>query len=472
LGRWEAILPGRGVPDWEVARMSETIAHEIREQAEALSPQLVANRRSFHKHAEAGWTEFRTASLIARRLVELNYVVTAGRDVCAAEARMGLPSESELETHWQRACTQGGDPEYLELARGGFTSVVGTLDCGPGPTIGLRFDIDALGVQESDDLGHRPQAEGFASVNTGVCHACGHDGHAAIGLGVAALLAQWKSQLRGRVKLIFQPAEEGVRGARSMVASGVLDGIDYLIGQHLMTGWALGEIAPGMGGYAATRKLDIRFHGAPAHAGGSPEKGNNALLAAATAALNLHALPRHQDGFTRVNVGTLHAGTGRNVIPAEALLAAEVRGETTKLCDSMYAGAARVVQSAAQMHGCTFEIVPMGQAGTASSDGALAGRVRTLAKRVLDAEAFDLAKLGGSEDFTEMMAHVQSQGGLTTNIGIGADFHGIRKGEKPRDHMLAAHTGTYDFDERAMTFAVRLFVHLVLDLQSDPSTQR
>ena len=448
--------------------MREAFVQQIREQVSALEPQLIADRRSFHKYAEAGWTEFRTASLIARRLVELGIEVSTGPSVCSSEARMGLPSEDELSEHWQRAIAQGGDREFLEQMQGGFTGVVGTLNCGPGPTLALRFDIDALGVQESADPDHRPFAQEFSSVNAGVCHACGHDGHAAIGLGLAAVLVQRKPELSGTIKLVFQPAEEGVRGARSMVEAGVLDGVALLLGQHLMTGWGIGEIAPGMGGYAATRKLDVRFQGAPAHAGGSPEKGNNALLAAATAILNLHALPRHQDGFTRVNVGTLQGGTGRNVIPENALLVAEVRGETTELCDSMYERAARIISSAAQMHGCSFEIRPMGQAGTASSDPALAERVRSIAEQSLHAKAYDLAKLGGSEDFTEMMARVQQQGGQAANIGIGADFHGIQKGQEPRERILPAHTGIYDFDERALGFAVQLLSHLVLELQPHP----
>ena len=93
-----------------------------------------------------------------------------------------------------------------------------------------------------------------------------------------------------------------------------------LLGHHVMSGWKLGEIIPGMGNYAATQKFDVTFTGKPAHAGGSPEKGNNALLAASTAILNLYAIPRHSDGYTRINVGKLNAGTGRNVICSDAHL--------------------------------------------------------------------------------------------------------------------------------------------------------
>mgnify|MGYP002671194830 FL=1 len=114
--------------------------------------------------------------------------------------------------------------------RAGYTGVVAVLRCGEGATLAMRFDIDALPMAECPQETHRPTREGFASVNPGMMHACGHDGHAAIGLGVAHILAAHRDELRGTVKLIFQPAEEGVRGAKSIVENGHLDGVDYLIG--------------------------------------------------------------------------------------------------------------------------------------------------------------------------------------------------------------------------------------------------
>ncbi|MFC2082558.1 amidohydrolase [Candidatus Bipolaricaulota bacterium] len=448
--------------------MQEIIEASIARLANAAEAQLIHDRRDFHKHAESGWTEFRTATLIARRLIELGFEVQSGQDVCSADARMGLPPEDVLEAQWVRALSEDADPVVLEPLRGGFTGVVGIVRNGVGPTIGLRFDIDALDLPESDEPSHRPASEGFASVHENVCHACGHDGHAAIGLGIARLLSDMKNELAGTVKLIFQPAEEGVRGARSMVAAGVVDDVDLLLGHHLVTGCAIGEVFPGMSGYAATRKFDASFHGAPAHAGGSPEKGRNALLAAATASINLYALPRHRDGFTRVNVGKLTAGSGRNVIPAEGQLVAEVRGETTELCDSMYERALTVIESAAAMHGCTASVRAMGGAGTASSDSALAERVQAIASRFPGTTFHAIEKMGGSEDFTEMMRRVQEHGGQATNIGIGADASGIHHLDKNRENVLPAHTGIYDFDETALVFATQLLANIVFDLMESP----
>ncbi len=443
---------------------------DILSTIERLTPtaQLIADRRDFHRYAESGWTEFRTSSRIARRLKDLGYEVLVGREVCAADARMGVPPNPDLEAHRLRALAQGGDPEFVEAARGGFTGVVASFACGAGPSAALRFDIDALDLVESEAPAHRPAREGFASQNVGVCHACGHDGHAAVGLGVADVLATLRQEMRGSVKLIFQPAEEGVRGARSIVEAGHLDDVHVLVGHHLVSGWRLGEIAAGMNGYAATRKFDVTIEGEAAHAGGAPEKGKNALLAAATAAIGLHALPRHRSGFTRVNVGRLEAGTGRNIIPDRATLVAEVRGGTSALCDAMYEGAIRIVESAAAMYGCRASVRPMGRAETAVCDTVLVERVQSVAVPWGNGVFHGVEKTGGSEDFTEMMRRVQSHGGVATNIGVGADLHGVSRTAEDRSSVLGAHTAAFDFEEQAMALAVRLLAALTVDLTSSP----
>ena len=441
----------------------------VKQAVEAHRETLVRDRRDFHRHAESRWTEFRTSALIAQRLTALGYEVLAGPEVCAATSRMGLPTVHDLDAHWERAAAEGAPAEYLDRMKGGFTGVIGILRRGSGPTVALRFDIDALNIQESDAPDHRPAREGFASIHAGVCHACGHDGHAAIGLAVANVLKRFEEKIHGTVKLIFQPAEEGVSGARSIVEAGHLDDVDFTLAQHVMTGWSVGEIVPGIGGYAATEKFDVHFVGEPAHAGGCPEGGHNALLAAASAVLNLHALPRHQAGFTRINVGRMVAGTGRNVIPADADLVVEVRGETSELCDSMHAKAIRVVEAAAAMYGCSVSIRAMGAAGTAESDRPLAERVTAVARQIGPHTMHSVDKMGGSEDFTEMMRRVQDRGGQACYVGIGADLYGIRHHDANRVQVLAAHTGRYDFDENALILAAELFSALALDLTGTPS---
>ncbi len=414
---------------------------------------VVGYRRDFHRHAESAWTEFRTSSHVARRLESLGYQVESGRQVLRDEDRMGLPPPDTLEKHWQRAIQQGGDREYLDRVRGGYTGVVGILRNGSGPVVGLRFDMDAVDISESQELSHRPSREGFASVNDGASHACGHDGHTAVGLGIAEVLMTLRDQVQGTVKLIFQPSEEGVRGAKAMVSAGVVDDVDYLLGHHLYSGWELGQIDPGRGGYLATTKFDALITGEAAHAGGRPHEGRNALLAASTAVLNLHAVPRHKDGATRINVGKLVAGTGRNVICPSAHLAVETRGSSSELNEYMYAHAIRVLESAASMHGCTLEVRPMGSAQSASSDAQLADHVRKIARGLAGCSLRPPDAGGGSEDFTYMMERVQQRGGQATSIGVGADLGG-----------WGHHTAEFDFDERALGLAMRLLAQLTVDL--------
>lgn len=390
------------------------IYEKIIASAEAQTEELTALRRDFHKHAESGWLEMRTTSIIARKLKEMGYdEVLLGEDVCLKESRMGLPSDEVLEQNYQRALEQGADPEFLPYTKGGMTGAIAILRCGEGPTVALRFDIDALGVIESDEADHVPAKEGFASVNHGSMHACGHDGHTCVGLGVAKTLMEIKDQLHGTVKLIFQPAEEGVRGAKSIVDKGHLDGVDYLIGAHITDNDEEGsDVTPGAYGSLATCKYDVTYHGLSVHASGYPQKGKNALLAAATAALNLNAIPRHSGGGTRINVGRLIAGSGRNVIPDEAFMEIEVRGDTTELNDYMCEKAMRIIEHAAAMYDCTYEVKLMGAASSVMSDEALAQRMAEVAKNVgLKTSSKLMTKSSGSEDVAYMMNRVQEQGG-------------------------------------------------------------
>lgn len=437
--------------------ISQRNLRRLRGYIDDVSSQVIADRRDFHRCAETGWMEFRTASLIARRLTDLGLNVGLGRTVLDEEARMGVPPSQELDEAWARARAQGGDPEFLDAVRGGFTGVVGTLSRGKGPTIGLRFDIDALDLQESHSPDHRPEAEGFASVNDGAAHACGHDAHAAIGLGVACVLVAMRDALRGTVKLVFQPAEEGVRGAKAMVAAGVVDDVDVMLGLHVYSGWPTGAVAPGKSGFLATDKFDAMITGEPSHAGGSPHEGKNALLAAATAVLNLHAIPRHRLGATRINVGRLTAGQGRNVIPPTAHLVIETRGGTSELNDYMVEAARRVLEHAAAMYDCQLEIRPMGGARSADSDPALATRIAHVVENSPGLSLRSAESGGGSEDFTYMMRRVQEHGGVAANIGFGADIGG-----------WGHHTDRFDLDESALPLAVEFLAKTTLDLQASP----
>ena len=187
---------------------------EVRKEIDAMQPELVRIRRDLHRCPETGWLEMRTTAILAKALRAMGYETYTGRAVCKEGARLGLPDEAILAAHAERALAQGApEDELTQDVRAGYTGVVAVLRCGEGATLAMRFDIDALPMAECPQETHRPTREGFASVNPGMMHACGHDGHAAIGLGVARILAAHRDALRGTVKLIFQPAEEGVRGA-------------------------------------------------------------------------------------------------------------------------------------------------------------------------------------------------------------------------------------------------------------------
>jgi aminobenzoyl-glutamate utilization protein A len=428
---------------------------EIVKAARALKGKTIIRRRDFHQHAEAAWTEFRTAAIVARTLQGLGFQVLAGEEAVDGGAMMGVPSPAELDRHAARALAQGADAGWVEKLRGGKTGVVGVMRFSkPGPTVALRVDMDANDLIESEEQRHRPAREGFASINRGAMHACGHDGHTAMGLGVAEVLAGLADRLAGTIKLIFQPAEEGVRGAKAMVARGVVDDVRYIVGAHL--GVSLrktGQVACRTEGFLATTKLDAVFTGTPAHAGGAPESGRNAILAAATATLNLHAISRHSQGVSRVNVGVIQGGTGRNVIPAHAIIKVETRGATTAVNEYVYAAAVRIVEAAAAMHDVKVAIQLMGGAAGCDNDQALVERIEGVVRRQgLFPEILPAGNIGGSEDCTYFMERVQKAGGQAAFVIIGTEL------------AAGHHDCFFDFNEDALVPGMALLAGAAADL--------
>ncbi|MFW6266581.1 MAG: amidohydrolase [Halanaerobiales bacterium] len=426
----------------------------INNLAESLQKKLIKYRRDFHKYAETGWTEFRTASIVAQKLDELGYEIKLGREVIKENARMGVPSPEVLTGHYERAKAQGAKAKYLDKLQGGFTGVVALLKNGEGPTLAFRFDMDAVEMEESSSKDHLPVKEGFASVNDNAMHACGHDGHTAIGLGLAELLMEIKEEFKGTVKLIFQPAEEGVRGARSMMEAGVVDDVDYLTGLHLGLGNGSGELYPGTKGFLATSKFDACFKGKPSHAGAQPESGKNSLQAATVAVNQLYGISRHSQGVTRINVGRMEAGTGRNVIPDRAKLVIETRGTTSELNDYMYNRAVDILTNSAEMYGNELKINEMGRAESGKSDVRLAERIIKCARKTGEFDKIydQSAEMGGSEDFTYFMKEVQRQGGLATFMILGTELAGSH------------HTADFNFKEKDLIKGVKILGSIVVDI--------
>jgi aminobenzoyl-glutamate utilization protein A len=428
---------------------------KIVELAKLLKEKTISRRRDFHKHAEAGWTEFRTASIVAETLKDLGYEVLVGDEAVDPAAIMGAPPKAELDRHVERALAQGAHRAWVERMVGGKTGVVGVMKFArPGPTVALRADMDANDLVEAEDEKHRPFREGFASVNQGAMHACGHDGHTAAALGVAEVLAAMKDNLAGTIKLIFQPAEEGVRGAKAMMARGVVDDVNYLVGMHLGVNLKkTGQVACRTEGFLATTKLDAVFTGMPAHAGAAPETGRNAILAAATATLNLHAIPRHSKGASRINVGVIQGGTGRNVIPARAVIKLETRGATTEINQYVYAEAVRIIEAAAAMHGVTVTIEETGSAAGCENDAALVERIRQVVERQhLFSEIVPAGNIGGSEDCTYFMERVQKRGGQAAFVMVGTEL------------AAGHHDSHFDFNEDALVPAIALMSGVAAEL--------
>lgn len=424
------------------------------EHVAALVPQMQIRRRDLHRYAESGWLEFRTATLVAEELNRLGYHLKLGREVIDADARMGLPDAETIRQQEARAREQGALPQWLPYFSGGFCGIVATLKTGrPGPVMGFRVDMDALDLNESQAADHRPQREGFASCNAGMMHACGHDGHTTIGLGVASVLMTMKDRLSGTIKLIFQPAEEGVRGAKAMVEAGVVDDVDLFTAIHLGTGVPAGELVCGSDSFLATTKLDVRFTGVGAHAGGKPEEGRNALLAAAQATLGLHGLPQHSGGVARVNVGVLQAGTGRNVVADTALMKVETRGVTNEVNDDIYQQALRIIAGAAAMYAVEYDVTLMGAARSCTPTQPWVDFVHQQADAlgIFSSVVDRKEQAAGSEDATCMMERVRQRGGQATYAIFGCEL------------AAGHHNAKFDFDEKVMETAVTLLATLALN---------
>ena len=429
-------------------------------QMNSLAKQLTAWRRDLHANPELGWHEYRTAARVCDFLSTLpGCKLRVGADAVSATASRGAPSPAESASARAEAIAKGANPRWVEAMGDALTGVVAEWTFpNPGPTVAFRVDMDALPVSEAGAPTHLPQAGGFVSQNRGRMHACGHDGHTSIGLGLASLVESraTKENWGGRLRLIFQPAEESCSGAAPMVAAGAVDGVDYFIAGHLgLTANETGLVSCGTEGFLATTKMDVVLRGVAAHAGIKPHEGRNALLAAASLTLQLHAITRHGSGDSRVNVGVLQAGSGRNVIADHAELAMEVRGTTTEINEFMTVEARRIIDATALAYGVTAEMNVIGAAQSGRCDPELKRVVREAAESLPQTRKIvDSLEMTGSEDATFFMNAVQARGGQATYLLIGS--------------ALAAghHHPAFDFEESALLHGVELYAAIAKRLLS------
>lgn len=415
----------------------------------AYHDQLINIRRQLHQNPEEGWSEFTTTAFLVTTLRGYGYDVLTGRKVVALEACLGR-EESVVKAGLERARRNGVSEELLSEMEE-LTGCVAVLDTGrPGPTLAIRFDIDCVPVTECTDDTHVPAKEGFISKNPGFMHACGHDAHMSMGLAVAHWVMDNKDKLSGKIKILFQPAEEGVRGAAGMAASGILDDCDYFLGSHVAMSAKSGEIATNLYGYLCTTKLDVTFHGKPAHAGACPQEGRNALTAAANATVQMMGISRHSGGMTRINVGQLIAGEGRNVIPSKAVMKLEVRGETGEINQYMVDQVTNICKGIAMSFGVTYEMRKMGEAVDLTADQELVDILNAAGRATPGITVVDKAlNFGGSEDATILARRVQAHGGKAAFFLWGSD--------RPSGH----HTSTFDIKESDLDPALEVWTHII-----------
>ncbi len=419
------------------------------------------NRQDFHKYAESAWHEVRTCSKIADYLVKLGVTdLKMGKECFVAEDRMGLPPQEELDAVYERALEQGAVPEYAPLFKDGFTGIMATIDTGkPGPVIGYRVDIDALGVVECKDPEiHRPAREGFASVNDGEMHACGHDGHATVGMATADAFMKFKDQLCGKLKIVFQPAEEGVRGAHGMIGTGWFDDIDYMMAIHVggpQKDHPEFKIKATNKNCMANCKMDVYLTGKACHAS-SPQNGNNAMLAMAAIIQGVYGIPRASVGDARINVGQVIAGTGRNVVCDRVKMVMEIRGLTQASLEYLRPYTERIIEHAAAMHGCTAEIVVMGATPCVPTDTPefskyLADVANEVGLGCNEPGAFTST----SDDYAYMAQRVMEHGGKSCYLGL------VTKTGGP------AHAVTFDIQEEDIPNGVKMYSAAAISLLED-----
>lgn len=417
--------------------------------------ELKTLRRMFHQRPEIGFHEFWTTAKICAYLSRLNCTLFYG------DRLYGDFPEPELLSQWKNKVTdRAGEDQQTENwidQLNGRTGVVAWIDGGkPGPTFGFRFDIDGLPIAESTEKTHRPFSQGFHAVN-GNMHACGHDGHVAMGLVLARLLAEQAPQLHGNCYLFFQPAEETIFGGKIFSKLPFVKEIDYFFAIHIGL-IPSRDVICGLS-FLADKRYQVSFRGRSAHAGAQPEAGRNALLAACSAVTQLYAVSRHSQGASRINIGRFSADNAANIIADTAQFELDLRGETNAICDYLDRRAGEILRGAAQMHAVEADMTFVADAETAVNSPELMQEVKKACLDIgIEEEAIvDRFLVSGSEDATFIMNEVLRSGGLATYIGLCSQTYG------------GHHNETFDLDEDLLMRGVRLLYQLANNIMDKPA---
>ena len=388
-----------------------TSINQIRLDIQTLQSQLVQWRRCLHQRPELGFQEHLTAQLVAQKLEE-----------------WGIEHQTEI-AHTGIVATIKGDR--------------------PGPVLAIRADMDALPIQEENEVSYRSQHEG-------IMHACGHDGHTAIALGTAYYLSGHRQDFRGTVKLIFQPAEEGPGGAKPMIEAGVLNNpaVDAIVGLHLWNNLPLGTVGVRSGALmAAVECFRARIFGQGGH-GAMPHQTVDSVVVSAQIVNALQTIVgRNVDPLdaTVVTVGELHAGTALNVIADTARMSGTVRYFNPSLEGYFGKRIEEIIAGVCQSHGAKYELDYWQLYPPTINDAQVAQLVRSVASEVVETPAGVVPECQtmGGEDMSFFLEEVPGcyffVGSANAEKGLGYPHH------HPR----------FDFDEAALGIGVEMFVRCV-----------
>jgi len=376
----------------------------IREAAEALKPWLVETRRHIHMNPELGLEERQTADFIQATLSSL-----------------GIESERK-------------GTAVVGLVRGKL----------PGGVVALRADIDALPLDEANEVEYK-------SRRPGAMHACGHDAHATILLGAARFFAERRDALRGTIKLLFQPAEETVGGAATMISSGCLENprVDYVLGLHVMPYLPVGVIEAKKGalnGSSCTLRIAVRGKGAH---GAYPDLGIDAVLAASSVVVALNSVVSRNVSPLEsavLTVGTIRGGKASNVIADEVRMEATLRSTSPQVRDAMIARIKAIVEGVPASFGGSGELeVEYGYEALINDDASVDVVVRA-AEAVLGPGSIRWKEKPsmGVEDFSFFL---KERPGAFYHLGCGNEERGIRS---------PLHSNTFDIDEDCLPLGVAI----------------
>ena len=392
--------------------MKET---NVTKLAKQYSQYAIDIRHQIHMHPETAMEEYKTTELIKNELKKM-----------------------------------GAEIQDIGIETGCIGLITGTKP-GDGIVLAIRADIDALPMQ---DLCGKP----WASKVDNIAHTCGHDAHTAALLGAAKALIGIRDKFSGTVKLIFQPGEEGMRGAKVLVANGVMENphVDMVVAMHNTPMYKLGQIACAEGQImAASDRFAIKFKGKSAHAS-RPVEGRNAMLALAHAVLGLHEIVSNEVNtktMAVVNTCIAECGTATNIVPDEAVLKGTVRTLSPDVRTSVEAALRRVAEHAAALCGCSAEVTYNYGCPPVSNDPEVTELVRKAAEKIVDEGQYvKLESLLGGEDFS-VYSEITPKTCLY-RLGVGRDGY-----DEPQ-----LHNAHFDFNDEAMPYAIAGHIQLVLDV--------